>query len=63
MEAAQGTSTKHTLADDDAVMGSIRSASLGADGGLGDLDAVSGASLGVEGIIERGRQALQASRR
>ena len=60
MTAVQASMPKHQAVDDEVVMRSVLAAPLHADGDLADADAVSGASLGVEGIIERGRAALTA---
>lgn len=56
--ASRAQPPRSAIADDEAALRSALSAPAGADGGLEDVDAVSGASLGVEGVIERGRAAL-----
>ena len=57
---ASMTAHKHEINDDDAIMHAIANAQNHGGAQVDDLDAVSGASLGVEGIIELGREALQA---
>lgn len=47
-------------ADEAAIEAAIKNMSAKGDSGLSDVDAVAGASLGVEGLIEYGRKALEA---
>lgn len=47
-------------ADEAAIEAAIKNMSAKGGSGLSDVDAVAGASLGVEGLIEYGRKALEA---
>ena len=57
---ASMTSHKHQACDDNAIMFAMANAQRHGGAKVDDVDAVSGASLGVEGLIELGRAALQA---
>ena len=45
-------------ADEAAIQAALKNMTAKGDSGLSDVDAVAGASLGVEGVIEYGRKAL-----
>lgn len=46
------------VSDEKAILGAVRNAQRNGGAQVKDVDAVAGASLGVEGIIELGRKAL-----
>lgn len=56
---ASMTAHKHQACDDNAIMSAMAIAQKHGGAQVDDVDAVSGASLGVEGLIELGRAALQ----
>ena len=47
-----------TVSDEKAILGAVMNANRSSGAQVKDVDAVAGASLGVEGIIELGRKAL-----
>ena len=49
----------HHRTDEAAIEAALKNMSAKSESGLSDVDAVAGASLGVEGIIEFGRKALK----
>lgn len=51
------------VSDEKAIMGAVMNAKRNGGPEVKDVDAVAGASLGVEGIIELGRKALAAKGR
>ena len=48
------------VSDEKAILGAVMNANRSGGAHVKDVDAVAGASLGVEGIIELGRKALAA---
>ena len=49
----------HHKAEEAAIEAAIKNMSAKGESGLSDVNAVAGASLGVEGLIEYGRKALE----
>lgn len=49
----------HHKTDEAAIEAALKNMTSKSDSGISDVDAVAGASLGVEGIIELGRKALE----